>query len=135
MLGITSDILVFIQDEWRIPMLRTLLFSTVVTLASLNSASAATLNLNPGDTVTLIPNVQTTVVCGTSSTLDCQRDINMMIARFNTCKKSYPASTCFNNEWPAFKQRSPRCVMDAFDTCVEMCEETYPSSTCYNNCR
>lgn len=100
------------------------------------AADAATLSLNPGDTVTIQPNTATTVTCAAGpATPDCSRAIATYQSRYSTCKRSYPASTCFNNEWPAFKSRAPACVVDAFDACVQTCEESYPASTCFNNCR
>jgi hypothetical protein len=116
----------------------------VATLAALSAlamgiataAYAATLTLNPGDTVTIQPNYPTTVTCAAGPAApDCTRAIATYQSRYNACKRSYPASTCYNNEWPAFKSRAPACVVDAFDVCVQTCEESYPSSTCFNNCR
>lgn len=116
-------------------------FAALAALCSLaigvaTAAYAATLNLNPGDTVTIQPNFPTTVTCAAGPAApDCTRAIATYQSRYNACKRSYPASTCYNNEWPAFKSRAPACVVDAFDVCVQTCEESYPSSTCFNNCR
>ncbi len=116
-------------------------FAALAALCSLaigvaTAAYAATLNLNPGDTVTIQPNFPTTVTCAAGPAApDCTRPIATYQSRYNACKRSYPASTCYNNEWPAFKSRAPACVVDAFDICVQTCEESYPSSTCFNNCR
>jgi hypothetical protein len=100
------------------------------------ATSKAILNLNPGDEVTIRANTTTTVSCAMGSSLpDCKKAIASYESRYQTCKRSYPASTCFNNEWPAFKTRHPECLMEAFDVCVRTCGESYPGSTCYNNCR
>lgn len=100
------------------------------------AASAATLNLNSGDSVLIQPNVATTVTCNAvGGPTTCEVQISVYESRYQTCKHSYPASTCFSNEWPAFKSRHPSCVLEAFDSCIKTCGESYPSSTCYNNCR
>lgn len=99
-------------------------------------AQAATLNLNSGDSAVIQPNVATTVTCNAvGGPTTCEIQISTYESRYQTCKRSYPASTCFTNEWPAFKSRHPNCVLEAFDACIKTCGESYPSSTCYNNCR
>ena len=96
----------------------------------------AILNLNPGDEITIRANTTTTVTCAAGSSLpNCKSAIANYESRFQTCKRSYPASTCFNNEWPAFKTRNPECITEGFDACIRTCGETYPGTTCYNNCR
>ncbi len=101
-----------------------------------SGAFAATLNLSPGDSALIQPNVMTTVICGAGApAADCTKAIQVFESRFTVCKKTYPASTCYQNEWPAFKSRSPDCVVEAFDACYRVCTESYPGSTCYQNCR
>ena len=102
-----------------------------------SSAQAATLNLNVGDSAVIQPNVMTTVTCGGSGTpvTNCVAAIKSFDNRYATCKKTYPPSTCYQNEWPAFKTRNPDCVEEAFDACYRVCAESYPGSTCYQNCR
>lgn len=107
-----------------------------LSLGYVATAYAATLNLNSGDSVVIQPNVATTVTCNaTGGPTICEIPISIYESRYQTCKRSYPSSTCFNNEWPAFKSRHPSCVLEAFDACIKTCGESYPSSTCYNNCR
>lgn len=98
--------------------------------------SKALVNLNPGDEITIRANTTTTVSCAAGPSLPaCKNAIAVYESRYQTCKRSYPASTCFTNEWPAFKSRNPECVLEGFDACIQTCGESYPSSTCYNNCR
>lgn len=107
-----------------------------VTEATDFARTKAILNLNPGDEITIRANTTTTVTCAMGSTLpNCKSAIASYESRYQTCKRSYPASTCFNNEWPTFKTRNPECITEAFDACVRTCGESYPGSTCYNNCR
>lgn len=102
----------------------------------LHAAKAATLNLSPGESVIIQPNVTTTVICGAGTPVaSCGAAIKSLESRFAVCEKTYSSSTCFQNEWPAFKTRSPECVTEAFDTCYRLCSKTYPGSTCYQNCR
>jgi len=119
---------------------KTVLFSSMAAcLFSVGFAAVAlgaTLNLNSGDSVVIQPNVATTVTCNAiGGPTTCEIQISNYESRYQTCKRAYPASTCFSNEWPAFKSRHPTCVLEAFDACIKTCGESYPSSTCYNNCR
>lgn len=96
----------------------------------------ALVNINPGDEITIRANTTTTVVCASGKAAPaCKNMIEMYESRYKTCKQSYSASTCYNNEWQAFKTRHPECVHEAFDACFRTCEESYASSSCYNNCR
>ncbi|CAN5396086.1 hypothetical protein BH10BDE1_BH10BDE1_19540 [soil metagenome] len=121
----------------RISMMLALGFMSAVSSAALSSSAfSSTVNLNPGESVLIQPNTSTTVICGNGPAVaDCTRAISVYDSRYKACKNGSSSSICFNNEWSAFKLRSPECVVEAFDSCYRTCVESMSSSICYNNCR